>query len=414
MIEQEDVNKLAELRKMKFIATALLVLAFIIFVVASIFEDTSIWVGFVRAMSEAAMAGALADWFAVTALFRRPLNLKIPHTAIIPNRKDIIGENLGRFVKNNFLSEEVILDKIHSVDVTRTAAEWLSRPDHSALIANHVAMGLTTVIQMMKSEDIQDLIAYSVAARVRSTPLAPLLGDLLALLISGHRGRELLYGMISLGGRLLEENKAAIQQKISQETPWWLPQSVDRAIYQKIVDTVDETLQEVKDDAEHPLYEQFKVFINDFTTDLQHSPEILTREEAFKEELLQHQIMQEFSASLWFDIKKMFVERSANPNLDIRTSIQQGLISFGEAVINDEALLEEIDRWVEEGALYLVKQYGHEVEHLIAHTIKKWDAEATARKIELHVGKDLQFIRINGTLVGGLAGFVIHAFSLWL
>lgn len=414
IINQEDLSKQAELRKMKFIATALLILAFIIFVLASIFEEVSIWVGFVRATAEAAMVGALADWFAVTALFRHPLHLKIPHTAIIPNRKDILGENLGRFVRNNFLAKEVILDKLRSMDLTRTVAKWLIQPDHSAQIARYVAVGLATVVQVIKSEDVQDLIAHSVAEQIRSTHLAPLFGSLLSILTSDSRGHELLYGTVHLGARLLEENKEAIQQKISQETPWWLPQSVDKAIYQKIVDTIEETLQEIRDNPEHPLYEQFKLLIARFTEDLKHSPEIKSKEADFKEELLQHDIVQEFASSLWLDIRKLLVEQSTNPNLEVRKSIQQGLISFGEAVLRDEALLEEIDLWVEQGMLYMIKEYGYEVEYLIANTIKRWDAEATSRKIELQIGKDLQFIRINGALVGGLAGFIIHAFSLLL
>ncbi len=414
MINQEDLNKQAELRKMKFIATALLIFAFIIFVLASIFEEVSIWVGFVRATAEAAMVGALADWFAVTALFRHPLNLKIPHTAIIPTRKDSLGENLGHFVRTNFLVEEVILDKLRSMDLTQTVAKWLIQPDNSAQIAHYVEVGLATVVQVIKSEDVQDLIAHSVAERIQSTPLAPLFGNLLSILTSDSRGHELLYGTVNLGAHLMEENKEAIQQRISRETPWWLPQSVDRAIYQKIVDTIEETLQEIRDNPEHPLYEQFKLLIDRFTEDLKHSPEIKIKEKAFKEELLQHDIVQQFASSLWLDIRKLLVEQSTDPNLDVRKSIQQGLISFGEAVLRDEALLGEINLWVEQGMLYLIKEYGYEVEHLIAHTIKRWDTEATSRKIELQVGKDLQFIRINGTLVGGMAGLIIHALSLLL
>ena len=163
----EDPHKLAELRQMKFLATLLLVVAFIIFVLASIFEDRAVWIGFVRATAEAAMVGAIADWFAVTALFRHPLGLKIPHTAIIPHRKESIGRNLGQFVKNNFLSRDVIAERLESMDVTRRAARWLSRPENSALIANHVAEGLAAAAQVMKDEDIQALIEHSVATRCK-------------------------------------------------------------------------------------------------------------------------------------------------------------------------------------------------------------------------------------------------------
>lgn len=408
----EAPSKQAELKKMKFLATALLVVAFIIFVIAKIFEAQAIWIGFVRATAEAAMIGALADWFAVTALFRYPLGLKIPHTAIIPNRKESIGRNLGRFVKNNFLSRDVIAERLQSMDITRRAAVWISHPENSDLIANHVAEGLVAAVQVMKDEDIQAMIEQNVAARVRSTQFAPLLGNLLSLLVSGNRKQELLLGTVKLGGQLLEDNKKLIKEKISQETPWWLPQSVDHKIYQKIVDAVDTTLQEVNSDPKHPLHKNFDVAVDRLVEDLKNSPEIVAKEEAFKEELLQHAVVREFSSSLWLDIKASLVKHAPDSNSNVRKSIQSGLVRFGETILNDKTLLDKIDRWMEEVILYLIERYGHEVEYLIAHTINKWDGEATSRKIELQVGKDLQFIRINGTVVGGLAGFFIHAFSL--
>ncbi len=410
----EDLNKATELNKMKFIATTFLVFSFLIFIVASIFADGNIWAGFVQATAEAAMVGAIADWFAITALFRHPLNLKIPHTAIIPAGKDAIGENLGRFVRNNFLSKAVISDKLRSIDIAQAVAKWLTQPANSALIADHVAAGLASIIQAISNEDVQHLIERNVAARVRSTKIAPLLGNLLSLITANGQERDLLQGTVKLGARQLEENKEAILLKIHEETPWWLPRNIDLAIYQKFVDTLEETFQAVNEDPEHPLYGHFKDLLNRFVEDLKHAPGVAIKEEALKEALLRDTIIQEFSGSLWLDIKTLFVERSTDPDSDIRQSIRQGLISFGEAILNDLTLRKKINGWIEDGAIYLTQQYGHEVELLIFQTIRHWDAEATSRKIELQVGKDLQFIRINGTLVGGLVGLIIHALSLLL
>lgn len=410
----EDTNKQAELRRMKLSAAALFWFVTIIFVLASTLEDQYFWMGFVRATAEAAMVGAIADWFAVTALFRHPMGLKIPHTAIIPSRKDSIGQRFGRFVKSNFLSGEVIGDRLRTMDVTKRVAKWISRPENSELIAGYVAVGLAAVVQVIKDEAVQEIIEHNITIRIRSTQIAPLLGNGISLVLSGHRQQELLHGMLNLGAHLLDENKDVIQKRIGEETPWWLPQTVDNVIYQKIVDAVEKMLREVSSDPNHPLHADFDAVVSRFVEDLKHSPDVVAREEAFKEEFLQHPIVREFSASLWLDIKMSLIEHSAIPDSDLRKPIQQGIMHFGKAILDDEILLEKIDQWVQEGAVYLIKEYGDEVEHLISNTISKWDAEETSRKIELHVGKDLQFIRINGTIVGGLAGLVIHTFSLLL
>lgn len=396
---------------MKLLATSLLVLATIIFFIASIYEAQGVWIGFVRATAEAAMVGAIADWFAVTALFRYPLGLKIPHTAIIPTRKDAIGRTLGNFIKTNFLAAEVISGRLRSMDVTRQLATWISHPENSRLIANYVAVGVAGVVQVVKDEDVQNLIERNIAARLRSTNIAPILGDVLGFIASGNRQQELLEGTLKFGASFLEENRDVIKSKIAEQTPWWLPQNVDNVIYQKIVDATDRTLQEVSINPDHPLRYRFDQAITRFIDDLKHSPDVLAKEEAFKEEFLQDPVVREFSSSLWIDLKNSLVEHSDNPDSDIRKPIRQGIVRFGETLLENGDLLVKIDRWVHEAALYLVREYGHEVEQLISQTISKWDAAETSRKIELQVGKDLQFIRINGTLVGGLVGFLIHAMA---
>jgi uncharacterized membrane-anchored protein YjiN (DUF445 family) len=406
--------KQAELRRMKLLASALFWVATVIFVLGSLYEEQYAWLGFVRATAEAAMVGAIADWFAVTALFRHPLNLKIPHTAIIPTRKDSIGRSFGHFVKTNFLSAEVISAKLETMSLTRQVFDWISRPENSRVIADYVATGLAAIVQVMKDEDVQSLIEYNLAARVRATQIAPLLGKGLSLTLSGNREQELLNGTLKLAAHLLRENKAGIQDMISRETPWWLPQTVDRAIYEKLVEATDKMLQEVSSNPDHSLHRKFSEVLAQFIEDLQHSPDVAAREEAWKEELLQQPVVQEFASSLWSDLKTLLLEYDANPDSDIRLPIQRGLLRFSQTILEDENMLEKIDHWLEAGAIHIIQNYGYEVEQLISQTISNWDAEETSRKIELHVGKDLQFIRINGTLVGGLVGLIIHTISLWL
>lgn len=410
----EDLLRQAELKRMKVVATGLLGVALIIFVLASMLEERTIWAGFVRAAAEAAMVGGIADWFAVTALFRHPLGLKIPHTAIIPRRKDALGRRLGRFVKNNFLSGPVITERLRTTEVTRRVAEWISQPENSELIADQVAIGIAAVVQVMRDEDIQELIEHNAAAQIQSTQFAPLLGNLLSLILSGNRQHELLSGSLKLGSRFLKENKAIIKKRIAEETPWWLPRTVDEAIYRKIVDGVDETLRQVSRDPKHPLHQDFMTIVDHFVDDLKHSPDILSKEQAFKENLLQDAVVHEFSYSVWVDIKTALIDNSTNPNPAVHQSIQQGLVRLGQTLLSDEAMREKINYWVEGSILYLVEKYGYEVEFLIANTISKWDPEATSQKVELQVGRDLQFIRINGTVVGGLVGLVIHTISFFV
>ena len=407
-------TQLVELRRMKRLATGLFWLFTIIFAVSSIFVEQAVWIGFVQATSEAAMVGAIADWFAVTALFRYPLGLKIPHTAIIPNRKDSIGQTLGQFVKENFLKGPVIANKLRSIEASRQIADWISRPENSQQLANYVASGLAAGVQVMKDEDIQDLVQQSLTHQIRSAHIAPMLGNVLALVTSGGRKREIVQGTIKLITHLLDENKDSLMKRIAEETPWWLPKNVDQAIYKKIVEATEDTLREVRRDPNHPFLTKFDEVLTEFIDDLKNSPEVKVREEIIKDDILADPMVRDFSSSLWVDLKSALIAYSSNPDADTRKPIQQGIIRFGEAITRDEVMLAKIDRWLEGAAVHIVEEYGYEVEHLIAQTIKNWDAEETSRKIELHTGKDLQFIRINGTLVGGLVGLMIHSISLLL
>lgn len=408
----EDADKRRDLRQMKRLATSLLGLAFIIFIVTTILEQSYSWVGFIRATAEAAMVGAIADWFAVTALFRHPLGLKIPHTAIVPRRKREIGEKFARFVRQNFLSEEVITDKLHSMEATRKVAEWLSQPENSGQIAEQMAAGVAAIIEVIRDEDIQALIEQRLVAQIRSTQFAPLIGNVLSLLAAGNRQQELLTELVKLGSDSLKGNKGKILDRISEELPWWAAVwRIDRKIYESILNSVDTTLKEVKADPTHPLYQDFQVAVNHLVEGLKTSPELQEKERAFKEELLQQPVVRDFSASLWADIKTSLIERSANPTLEIRQPVQQMLVQFGEAILSDPVLYAKVDRWLREIIIHFTKAYGHEVESLISTTIIKWEADKITDKIETEVGRDLQFIRINGTIIGGLAGLLIYTMS---
>ncbi len=407
-------DKLAELRRTKIIATALLVLATLIFVAASLFEELYPWVGFVRATAEAAMVGAIADWFAVTALFRHPLGVPIPHTAIIPRRKNSLARSFGEFVQSNFLSEAVIAERLKKAGVARLAAAWLSQPGNSEAVAEFVTVALRGGLQVVKDEDVQELIEQSLITQARSVQVAPLTGNLLSVLVAGNRQQDLRYGVIRLITNLLEENRVVIQAYISNESPWWLPKVVDQKIYERFVGSIEETLREARENPEHPFHQKFSELLQNFIDQLKTSPEVLAQGEAWKEEFLASPLVQEFSSSLWMDIKSWLLDHSSDQNSKLRETIEGGIVRLAAGLTQDELLQAKVNHWAENAAGYLIRTYGDEVGQLITQTIIGWDAEATSRKIELQVGKDLQFIRINGTLVGGLVGLLIHTVAVLL
>lgn len=407
---EEDVQKQVELRRMKRRATGLLGLVALVFA-STFLMPSSYWIGLVRATAEAAMVGAVADWFAVTALFRHPLGLKIPHTAIIPRKKDLFGERLGQFVQQNFLSDEIVTRRLGTMHIAETAAQWLSRPENSRVVADLAVAGITGVIRIVKDEEVQALIEHGIVKRIEAVRIAPVAGRLLALFATGPKQQDMLAAVLRLAGHIVEENEETIRRKIVEETPWWLPVSIDGRVYQRLIASIERLQQEVRDDPDHPVSDRFRGMIAQFIEDLQRSPEMIERGEALKTEVLNHPAIQAFSSELWTNLKTVIVDHAAAPDSTMHDALQRSIGRFGEALMQDGAMQEKINRWLEDGVGYLIRAYGHEIGKLIAHTVQHWDAEATSRKIELQVGRDLQFIRINGTIVGGMVGlglYILH------
>jgi len=407
-----ELSKKTELDKMKRLALSLLLLATLIYIAASMFVDQYVWVGFVAATAEAAMVGAIADWFAVTALFKHPLGLKIPHTAIIPNRKDVIAEQFGAFVQQNFLSEDVISSKIRSMNLSRRVAAWIVEEENAEAVAHQITAGLAGAVRVMNDQDIQSMIEKKVKTRIRETSFAPMIGELLSFITSGRRQQELFDGAVNLGLYLLEDSDRDIKEKVEQETPWWFPASVDKAIYQRIVRSVSKMLYEMQVDVFHPIRRRMVEMMNQFMNDLKHSADIANKEISIKEDLLKQKTVRDFTTSLWIDIKKALLDQSENPDAELKQAIVDSVVKFGESILEDDLLASKIDGWAEDSGRYLIRTYGHEVADLISGTIESWDPMATSERIELQIGRDLQFIRINGTVIGGLAGLTIHTLTV--
>jgi uncharacterized membrane-anchored protein YjiN (DUF445 family) len=395
------------LDRMKRQATGLLVLMGAIFILARILEPQHPWLGYVRATAEASMVGGIADWFAITALFRHPLNIPIPHTAIIPSRKDRIGRSLGNFVQNNFLSPEVLTAKLRAAQISRRAAEWLSQPENARKAAQHVASVLRGAGNVVRDEDVHALLDRSVIEPLRQVPIAPVLAKGLALLTVDDKHQQLLDRVIQGLIRLVAENEALIRDRIREESPWWVPRVVDDRIHQKVLGGIERTLFEVGADPDHPLRHQFDELLADWMVQLQESPEVITRAEAIKQQLLDPETSGRLAASLWEELKRV-LGRQGTGDDGAPGAVARGLSTLASAALDDEVLLEKIDGWVIGAVLRVVEQHRGEVGQLIAQTVSSWDPEETSRRIELLVGRDLQFIRINGTLVGGMVGLLIY------
>jgi uncharacterized membrane-anchored protein YjiN (DUF445 family) len=408
---RDEEEKRAALIKMKRLATGLLAFATLLFIVTSILEHRWPGLGYVRATAEAAMVGAIADWFAVTALFRYPLGIPIPHTAIIPTRKERIGVSLGNFVQNNFLSPAVIVSRLRGANVARALAEWLANPDHGDIVGRHAADGVGGLLQVLRDEEIQEIIETSVVSRVRATQVAPVMGNVLSLVTADNRHQELLDSAIRLFQRLFDENREALRTRISSETPWWVPTAVDDQIYNKIVRSVENTLHEVNSDADHALRQRFNEAVGEFVERLKSSPEMIAYGEDLKEEVLRHPAVRGYSESLWTDVKASLLRDSADPKSEFRVRVGHAVSHLGAKLLQDEDLQAKVNGYVEKTVLYVVEQYRHEVAGLIQTTVAAWDPEDTTQKIELQIGRDLQYIRINGTLVGGLVGLLIYTFA---
>ncbi len=410
----DDATRQAQLDAMKRRATGLLAFAATVFVGASAFEARYPWLGYLRATAEASLVGGLADWFAVTALFRHPLGLPIPHTAIVATRKERIGRILGNFVQNHFLSREVIATNLRAVRPAERGARWLADPGNSPRIARQVATGLAKTLEALPDPEVQDLVRQVVTARLRATRVAPALGKTLALVLAGNRQEELLNVTVRLAAEAVMNNRELIRERVREETPWWVPPVLDDKIYQKIIVAVERLLRDMAADSSHPLRAAFDEAIRDLIERLQHSPEVIARAEAMKEEWLADSTVADLSKRLWEAIRHAVISYATRADAAPPGPLERGLSEFGAALLANPGLLAEVDDFLVDLAATVVEKYRHEIGDLIAQTVAGWDPEATSRRFELAVGRDLQFVRINGTLVGGLVGLAIYLISrLW-
>lgn len=404
-----DAERLRSLKRMKRLATGLLVLMTVVFAATHFYPGSvPAWLPYLRAFVEAAMVGAIADWFAVTALFRHPMGVPIPHTAIIPRRKDEIGESLARFVENNFLIRQAMLPKLESIDFGGRLAAWLERPENATRLTRDAAGFMSWFVATLDNVAIREFMRENLHMTLREIEITPFIGRILDLLTEGNRHQELIDIGVRVARRQLRENRAIIRYKIESESPWWLPDFVDRELYKRIVLEIENVLDRITLDEDHEARQKFDEGMARLIEKFKNDPATIERGEEIKAEVLDHPAVQNYLSDMWTSLSRHLVEQVGDPEADISMRLKEGIVRLGGALATNEAMQEQVDAWVRDAVLHLVEQYSGEISDVITETVRSWDAEATTERVELQVGRDLQFIRINGTVVGGLAGLLIY------
>jgi uncharacterized membrane-anchored protein YjiN (DUF445 family) len=406
-----DLERRAALRKMKVVATALLVAVTLVFFIARWQEQHHDWFAYVRAFAEAAMVGALADWFAVSALFRHPLGIPIPHTAIVPHRKDQIGRSLGEFVQTNFLTREVLNERLAGANVGKRLGDWLADERNASKAGEGVSDLLRGALEVLDDRDVASGLETLIERRVRATPVAPLVGKAIDLAMEGGHHQRLLDAVLTGLGGFLDDNRATFRSRLEHESPWWIPEKIDDKLFAKIYGAVHGFLADVGTNPDHEIRRSIDIRIVAFSDRLRSDPELLAKGEELKLELLAHPDVRAWLGSLWGELKRNTVGALGDPGSELRQRVDRSLATLGRRLANEAELQAKVDDWVVRAAGHVVDHYRGEVADLIAGTVAKWDGKATGERMELQVGRDLQFIRINGTIVGGLAGLVIYTVS---
>ena len=408
-----DAVRRRGVRRMKLIATGFLAVATAVYALAKWADSAGAGGGaaYVAAAAEAGMVGAMADWFAVTALFRHPLGLPIPHTAIIPTKKDALGASLGDFVGENFLSAEVVRARLKAVGVGGRLGGWLAEPANTDRVTEQAAAALRGVLTVLRDSDVQAVVSEAITRRAEAQEVAPGLGKLLERTVADGGHRRLVDLVCVRAHDWLVEHSDSVLTAVQGGAPGWTPRFVDRRIGERVYKELLRFVTEMRDSPEHPARAAVDRFLHDFAAELQHDPDTRQRVERLKNDLLARPEVQELIASVWGSVRAMTVAAAEDERSELRLRTRASLLSFGRRMATDAKLQAKADSWLEDAAAYLVSTYREQITLLISETVAGWDAEQTSRKIEAHVGRDLQFIRINGTVVGALVGLLIFTVS---
>jgi len=406
-----DALRRVGLRRMRTVATGLLVVAAIVYLLT---RDRDGFLGFVNAGAEASMVGAIADWFAVTALFRHPLGLPIPHTALIPRRKDDLGRGLEEFVGENFLQEAIIRDRMAAASISQRIGAWLVEPAHAQRVVDEVADVAAIALSKVRDDHIESLVRDALTPRFREEPIAPLLGGLLSEALRD----DLHHGLVDLAVEELHgwlvENPDTVAEVLGERAPWWAPPRLNEAVTSRVHLELVRWVEDIRADPQHRARIAMDSVLEQLAHDLLSDPDTQARAEALKDRVLDNPAVIRSAISLWDALRRALTASLEDPAGAVRQRLLTEVTVFAERLVSDPKLQARLDGVAADAAVFVVERYGAEVTAVITHTIEKWDGREAADRIELHVGRDLQFIRINGTVVGGLVGLIIHAVSVTL
>lgn len=411
-----DAERKAALRRMKMVATGFLLFAAAVYFFCRWIEDrdgdnVAAWVGYVRAASEAGMVGALADWFAVTALFKHPMGIPIPHTALIRKKKDQIGEQLGDFIEDNFMTPEVIEDKVSQLALPTRVSSWLADPKNAPRVGAEAARGIAFAAEMLDDEDIEQLILAGIrwAAEPEWGPPA---GRVLEQLIAENRLEPVIQMVCDRAHDFALGSQDLIDRVIDKDGPAWAPKFLNSLVGDRLYRELVEFTYKVGSDPDHQVRQAMTAVLVQLATDLQNDPATIARLEAIKTEMLERDEVTGAASTAWNAGKALIEQLLADPNGSLRATLTDSFIQVAVRIRDDEVLQNKMNQWMVRVARHVSQNYSQEIISVITETVRGWDADDTSKKIELQVGRDLQFIRINGTVVGSLAGLAIYTVSV--
>ncbi|HAU21768.1 MAG TPA: DUF445 domain-containing protein [Erythrobacter sp.] len=403
---------------MRLTATGLLVLMAAVFAYTHQFLGLHPAWGYANAFAEAAMVGGLADWFAVTALFRHPLGIPIPHTAIIPSNKDRIADTMAQFLRSNFLVPTVVARRMRGMNIAKAIGDFmveppkvdLDDPENPSRITSGAAELLAEVLESLDPDRLGNQVRAGLARQFEKIDVSPLLGRMLESAIADGRHMPLMDGFIRWAGLTLEDNEEMVREMIESRANAVLRWTgLDERVSGSVLDGLYRLLAEVLVDPEHPLRSKIEEGLQKLSQDLQHDPKTRSRIEEMKRDLLENPAVAEWWLGVWERIRRSMIRRAREPEGALGEEMRKGLVEIGHALQQDEGLQNQINRFARRTAVGITTRYGGQIVQLVSETVKRWDAVTITGRIENAVGRDLQFIRINGTLVGGLVGVTLHA-----
>ena len=396
-------------RGMRIIATGMLVLMAAVFLFASRYQDVHPAWGFVRAFAEAAMVGGLADWFAVTALFRHPLGLPIPHTAIIPRNKDRIGNTLALFLKDNFLTPSVVARRMRGIDVAGAIGRFLLSPPGEGRLREGASRLVADILEALDEERLGGMVKGAVAGRMRAMEVSPMLGQSMEAAIDEDRHIPILDGIITWAGRTLDANEEMIRTMVSQRANWVMKLAgLDERLSNGIIDGLRKLTIDMAVDTNHPLRLKAEEGMADLAAKLQQDPELRAKVEELKNEIIANKAVTDWIDGLWEKARAGLLKAARDPDATMAGKFGDAIRQLGATLQEDPRLKATINQFARRAVVGVVAAYGSGIVALVSDTIRGWDARTITGRLEAAVGRDLQYIRINGTLVGGLVGVVIH------